>query len=231
MITGNGFASGSGYQPPRGNRDSDQLGFGIAAGLRLLCAAVLIWIAVFSASPVRAQELSVPADNATLRIFHKIQDLERLQRNIEECYQAETRSLTVAFLSGSPKHVAELDGELVARVFEHLAGSPEHKRFLEAYDLLAQEPDRRVRHSAELYQQYVRLLESSRTRLINQLREGQDRLTEANSTQPVGQNALAQPSAGRTTMLAQSSHTNGSANGRTEPAGREGAPEWLRTFW
>jgi hypothetical protein len=209
MMAGSGSSRGYSKQSTFGASCREKVESVPAARLRLAWSILVVWAAVLFASSVgsqeaplyrgerlflpqdgrgMAQELSVPIDDTTMRIFREIQDLELLQRNIEECYEAEVHAVAVNCLAHqSMRHAAELDGELVARVFSHLAGTPEHERFLISYGELTRYPDRRLRHGAELYTAYKELLQSGRSRLIRQLRQRQELFARDHATQPASQ--------------------------------------------
>ena len=107
-----------------------------------------------------------------------------MQRNIEECYQAEKGTLRVAsFARQSWGEPAELDGKLINRVFGHLADTPEYERFVKAHGALIQRPDYKRLHTDELFAEYMRLLESGRIRFLTQLKEWQESLAEKCSAQ------------------------------------------------
>ncbi len=101
-----------------------------------------------------------------------------MQRNVEECYQAEKRTPMVACWSGqSWRDHAELDSKLMNRVFGHLAGTPEYERFIMEYRRLIQRPDYARVHTDELFAEYMRLLKSGRTRFLTQLKEWQEKFS------------------------------------------------------
>ena len=76
--------------------------------------------------PATAQaESAAPLFDKAKKIVERIQDVELMQRNIEECYQAEKRTHAVASRSGdSGQNHAGLNGKLLNRVFGHLADTP-----------------------------------------------------------------------------------------------------------
>ncbi len=86
------------------------------------------------------------------QLFEEIQDLELMQRNIEECYQSEKGTLRAeSFGRQSWGEPAELDGKLMNRVCGRLAEAPEYERFVKAHWALIQRPDYRRRHTDELF--------------------------------------------------------------------------------
>ena len=135
------------------------------------CCALLGWLIIMLPATVRA-ESAVPLYDKTKKLFQQIQDLELMQRNVEECYQAEKQISMVARLSRqSWRDHQELDGTLMNRVFGHLAGTPEYERFIRAYRTLIQRPDYRRLHTDKLFAEYMRLLKSGRARLMTQWEE------------------------------------------------------------
>ena len=151
---------------------------------KLLCSSLLLSLIIVLPATVRA-ESAVPLCDETKKLFGQIQDLELMQRNIEECYQAEKRTPMVACWSGqSCRDHAELDGKLMNRVFGHLAGTPEYERFIVEYRTLVQRPDYRRLYTDELFAEYMRLLESGRIRFLIQLKEWQEGLAEKRSARP-----------------------------------------------
>ncbi len=151
------------------------------------------------------------------QLFEQIQDLELMQRNVEECYQAEKRTPMITCLSGqSWTDHAELDGKLMNRVFDHLAGSPEYERFIMEYRKLVQRPDYRRLHTDELFAEYMRLLESGRTRVLNQLKEWQESFAEDGSGQFHGGQAQVIP--GQTMPIGYREPRQANESGRIVPA-------------
>jgi hypothetical protein len=101
-----------------------------------------------------------------------------MQLTIEESYQAEKRTPMGACWSGqSWRDHTESPGRLMNRVFGHLADTPEYERFVAEYRRLIQRPDYRRLHTDELFAEYLRLLESGRTRLMTQWKDLQEGLT------------------------------------------------------
>ena len=77
---------------------------------KLFCSSLLLSLMIMLPATVRA-ESAVPLYDKTKKLFEQIQDLELMQRNVEECYQAEKRTPMVACWSGqSWRDHAELDG-------------------------------------------------------------------------------------------------------------------------
>ena len=151
--------------------------------VKLLYSSLLLSLIIMLPATVRAESAVLLYERAN-QLFEQIQDLELMQRNIEECYQAEKGTLRVAsFARQSWGEPAELDGKLINRVFGHLAGAPEYERFVKAHGALIQRPDYKRRHTDELFAEYMRLLESGRIRLLTQLKEWQESLAEKSSAQ------------------------------------------------
>jgi hypothetical protein len=150
---------------------------------KLLCASLLLSLLIMLPATVRAESPASLYDK-TKKLFEQIQDLELMQRNVEQCFQAEKGISMVACLSRqSLRDSAELDGKLMNRVFGHLAGTPEYERFIMEYLTLIQRPDYRRLHTDELFAEYMRLLESGRTRLMNQWKDMQESLAQDGSAQ------------------------------------------------
>ena len=150
---------------------------------KLLCSTLLLSLIIMSPATVRAESALLLYERAN-QLFERIQDLELMQRNIEECYQAEKGTPAVASLARQSRgEPAELDGKLINRVFGYLADTPEYERFVKAHGALIQRPDYRRLHTDELFAEYMRLLESGRIRLLTQLKEWQESLAEECSAQ------------------------------------------------
>jgi hypothetical protein len=150
---------------------------------KLLYSSLLLSLIILAPASIRA-ESAVRLYDQTKKLLDQIQDLELMQRNVEECYQAENRTPMVACWSGqSWRDHAELDGKLMNRVFGHLAGTPEYERFIVEYRTLVQRPDYGRLHRDELLAEYMRLLESGRIRFLTQLKEWQESLAEKGSAQ------------------------------------------------
>jgi len=142
---------------------------------------LLLSVIIMLPATVRA-EWAVLVYGKANQLFEEIQDLELVQRNIEECYQSEKGTLRVeSFGRQSWGEPAELDGKLINRVCGRLAEAPAYKGFVKAHWALIQRPDYRRRHTDELFTEYMRLLESGRIRFLTQLKEGQERLVENGS--------------------------------------------------
>jgi hypothetical protein len=141
--------------------------------LQLLGLSLVLSLLVILPATVGA-ESAVPLGDKGKKIVEKIQDIELMRRNIEECYYAErgVRSEERIVRLSGPNH-AGLDGALLNRVFRHLAGTPEYERFVTEYRKLIQRPDYRRLHTDELFAEYLRLLESGRVRFLTQLKEWQ----------------------------------------------------------
>jgi hypothetical protein len=183
---------------------------------KLLCSSLLLSLIVMLPAAVPA-ELSGPLYDKTTKLFKQIQDLELMQRNIEECYQAEKRTPMVASWSGqSWRHHAELDGKMMNRVFGHLAGTPEYERFIMEYRTLIQRPDYRRLHTDELFAEYMRLLESGRTRLMSQCKDLQESSGEKSSAQL--HEGLAQSIPVKTLTFGHAEVSQRTESGRVVPA-------------
>ena len=150
---------------------------------KLLCSTLLLSLIIMLPATVRAESAVLLYERAN-QLFEQIQDLELMQRNIEECYQTEKGTLRVAsFARQSWGEPAELDAKLINRVLGHLAGTPEYERFVKTHGALIQRPDYRRLHTDELFAEYMRLLESGRIRFLTQLKEWQQSLAEKCSAQ------------------------------------------------
>jgi len=120
---------------------------------------------------VHSQELSIPLDQRTQQLFQQLQDIELLQRDIAECYQAQNKTFIAASLARQSVGVtAELDNELVDRVFRGLSGAPEYENFMAAYRAVTQRTDFSKFYASELFDEYMRLLDSARIRLTAALK-------------------------------------------------------------
>ncbi len=147
------------------------------------CLTVLLCLIMMLPATVGA-ESALPLNDKTQTLFVQIQDLELLQRNVVECYQAEKRTSMTARLSRqSGSDYAQLDGKLMNRVFGHLAGTPEYKKFITEYRTILRSPDYRRLQRDRLFSEYMLLLESGRTRLMTQWKSLQEGLTEDGSDQ------------------------------------------------
>jgi len=135
---------------------------------------VLLAIFILFPATVQSQELLVPLNDETKNIFDQLLDIELLENNIVQCYQAEKGAFTVAsFARQSWGEPAELDGKLLERVFGRLSGTPEYERFMDVHRSVIHRPDYSRLYASELFAEYMRLFESARTRLKAQLRERQ----------------------------------------------------------
>ena len=133
----------------------------------------LLLVATITMTPctVRSQDLSIPFDDRNYQLIEQIQDLELMGRDIQRCYEAEKRTAMIAAFSRQSLTDSRLNSELMNRVFGHLVGSPEYERFVMVYRELIQSPGYQQLHSANLFAEYMRLIESARTRLTTQLKE------------------------------------------------------------
>jgi hypothetical protein len=184
--------------------------------VNLLASSLLLAVIALLPATVRA-ESAAPLFDKAKKIVERIQDLDLMQRNIEECYQAGDRASAVASQSAHPgRNHAGLDGKLLNRVFGHLAGTSEYERFFSAYRSLMEHPDYRRVHSDALFAEYMRLLESGRIRLLSQLKECQDNLPEKGSTQ--GREALAEPIPVKTVTLENGEDSQRAESGRVVAA-------------
>jgi hypothetical protein len=183
---------------------------------KLLCSSLLLSLIVMLPATVRA-ESAVSLYEKTKNLSEQIQDLELMQRNVEQCFQAEKRTPMVACWSGqSWRDHAELDGKLMDRVFGHLAGTPEYERFITEYRTLIQRPDYRRLHTDELFAEYLRLLESGRTRLMTQWKDLQESLTQEGSAQL--HEGLAQSIPVKTVTFGHAEGSRRTESGRVVPA-------------
>jgi hypothetical protein len=183
---------------------------------KLLGSSLLLSLIIMLPATVRAESAVIVYERAN-QLFEQIQDLELMQRNVEECYRAEKRTPIVACWSGqSWRDHAELDGKLMNRVFGHLAGTPEYERFIMEYRTLIQRPDYNRLHADKLFAEYVRLLESGRARLMNQCKDLQKSLPEDGSTQ--FRERLPQSIPVKTVTLGQAEGSQRTESGRVVPA-------------
>jgi len=111
-------------------------------------------------------------DRKTQQLFEQLQDIDLLQRNIAQMYQAENKTILNASLAlrsgGEPM---ELDRTLVDRVFSRLSDTNEYRSFMKAYQTVTQRPDYSRLYVTEMYGAYMRLLDSARVRLTAELKE------------------------------------------------------------
>lgn len=182
---------------------------------KLLCSSLLLSLIIMAPAGVRA-ESSVPLYERTNQLLEQIQDLELMQRNVEECYQAEKRTPMAACVSGQSWRDHELDGKLMNRVFGHLAGTPEYDMFIMKYRTLIQHPDYTRVHTDELFAEYLRLLESGRTRLMTQCKDLQESSREGGSNQLY--EGLAQSSPVKRVTFRHAEGSQRSDSGRLVPA-------------
>jgi len=141
------------------------------AKARLFFSCLLLWMVIVFPTIGRSEGASVPLDDKARRLFEQLQDIERLQSNISQCYLAVKGSASATSLAGqSWGEFAELDRELMYRVFARLSGTPEYDNFHEAYRRLVQRPDHGGVWAAGLFSEYMQLLESAKTRLTTELK-------------------------------------------------------------
>jgi hypothetical protein len=183
---------------------------------KLLGSSLLLSLIIMLPVTVRA-ESTVTLYARANKLFEQIQDLELMQRNVEECYQSEKRTPMLACWSGqSWRDHAELDSKLMNRVFGHLAGTPEYERFVMEYRTLIQRPDYARVHTDELFAEYMRLLKSGRTRFLTQLKEWQKSLAEKSSAQ--AHEGLAQSIPMKTVTFGHAEVSQRTESGRVVPA-------------
>ncbi len=139
---------------------------------KLLGSLLLIAIITITPGAVRSQDLSIPFDDRAFQIINQIQDLESMGRDIERCYEVEKRTALSASLSRqSLTDSTQFNSELINRVFACLVGTPEHERFVKVYRELIQSPGYKQLYSANLFAEYMRLIESASSRLTTELKE------------------------------------------------------------
>ena len=61
---------------------------------KLICSALLLSIIIMLPAAIRAESAALLYERAN-KLFEQIQDLELMQRNVEECYQSEKGTLKV----------------------------------------------------------------------------------------------------------------------------------------
>jgi hypothetical protein len=83
-----------------------------------------------------------------------------------------------------------LNGELINRVFSHLAGAPEYERFVKVYQGLIGAPGYKQICTANLFAEYMSLMQSARTRLTTQLKDRLRHLAKKNSDEFDARSAL-----------------------------------------
>ena len=183
---------------------------------KLLGSSLLLSLIIMLPATVRAESAVIVYARAN-KLFEQIQDLELMQRNVEECYQSEKRTPMLACWSGqSWRDHAELDSKLMNRVFGHLAGTPEYERFIMEYRTLIQRPDYARVHTDELFAEYMRLLKSGRTRFLTQLKEWQVSSAERISAQ--AHEGLAQSIPVKTVTFGHAEVSQRTESGRLVPA-------------
>ena len=132
---------------------------------------VLVCIIIFIPTTARSGEIIATIDGEFCRLITQIRDIESLKRNIQDCYRTEKRILEVSYPSGqSPNYSTRLDCELVDRVFGYLANTPEHERFIKAYQSIVHKSNYRQFCTGDLFAEYMQFLQSGQTRLIAQLK-------------------------------------------------------------
>jgi hypothetical protein len=137
----------------------------------LTCLLLVATIAMIPVT-VRSHDLSIPFDDRAFQLIEQIQDLELMGRDMQRSCEAEKRAATLASLSRrSTTHSIQLNGELINRVFSHLAGAPEYERFVKVYRELIRPPGYKHICTANLFAEYMSLMQSARTRLTTQLKD------------------------------------------------------------
>ncbi|MGO8821984.1 MAG: hypothetical protein ACLQT6_05960 [Desulfomonilaceae bacterium] len=155
---------------------------------------VLLWIIILIPTTARSAEIIATIDGEFYRLITQIKDIESLKRTIQDCYRTEKRILEVSRPSGqSSNYSTRLDGELVNRVFGHLAHTPEHERFIKAYSSLVKRSNYRESCTAELFGEYMKLLQSGRARLMSQLQRYLETAPHVGSDKPYNQRVLLKP--------------------------------------
>ena len=138
----------------------------------ILYSYVLLSVVVAFPCTARSQELSIPLDRRTQQLFEQLQDIDLLQRNITQMYQAENKTiLNASLILRSAGEPMELDRTLVDRVFNRRQDTPEYRSFKKAYQAVIQRPDYSRLCVTEMFDEYMRLLDSARTRLTIELKE------------------------------------------------------------
>jgi hypothetical protein len=146
--------------------------------------ACLLLVATIAMTPVivRSHDLSIPFDDRAFQLIEQIQDLELMGSDMQRSCEAEKRTATAASLSRQPtSRSIQLNGELINRVFSHLAGAPEYERFVKVYRELIQPPGYKHICTANLFAEYMSLMQSARTRLTTQLKDRLRCLAKENS--------------------------------------------------
>jgi hypothetical protein len=154
---------------------------------RLLCSSLLVSLIIVLPAAVPLQTASVARHGKADQLIDQLRDLDLMQRNVEECYRAESGAPVVEHVCTlSRRNPETLDGALVNRVFWYLAGTSEYERFVTAHRALIQLPDHRRLHADKLFAEYMCLLESGRMRFLDQLNECQGSLAEDGWAQAQG---------------------------------------------
>ncbi|MDQ1239555.1 MAG: hypothetical protein QG577_1741 [Thermodesulfobacteriota bacterium] len=172
---------------------------------------------IIMAPPSIRAESAVRLYDKSMKLFNQIRDLDLMQRNIEECYQAEKRTLVGTCSSGQYRRDhTEFDGELMNRVLGHLADTQEYEEFMMAYQDLIQRPGYRSLHTDELFAAYMRLLKSGRLRFLAQLEDRQESVPENCSIQ--AHEGLAQSVPVKPVMFGRAEGTQKAESERLVPA-------------
>ena len=138
----------------------------------ILCCYILLSIIIAFPCTARSQELSIPLDRNTQQLFEQLQDIDLLQRNISQMYQAENKTILNASLTlRSAGEPMELDRTLVDRVFSRLSDTNEYRSFMKAYQTVIQRPDYSRLYVTEMFGEYMRLLDAARARLTVELKQ------------------------------------------------------------
>jgi hypothetical protein len=141
---------------------------GMQTRQRLLGSIVCLALIFLLSPPARGQSAYL-SDSETSLLLDEIRDLDLLRQNIEDCYSAVKRYEGRRFVSDeAAATVAELDVNLVRRVFSRLSRYPEYKQFTTKYREFRQDAGYRRLHADELFAVYVRLLDTGRARLLRQ---------------------------------------------------------------
>jgi hypothetical protein len=138
----------------------------------ILCCYILLSIIIAFPCTARSQELSIPLDRNTQQLFEQLQDIDLLQRNISQMYQAENKTILNASLTlRSAGEPMELDRTLVDRVFSRLSDTNEYRSFMKAYQTVIQRPDYSRLYVTEMFGEYMRLLDAAKARLTAELKQ------------------------------------------------------------
>jgi hypothetical protein len=141
---------------------------------KTIALACLLLVATIAMTPVtvRSHDLSIPFDDRAFQLIEQIQDLELMGRDMQRTCEAQKRTATLASLSRqSTTPPIQLNGELINRVFSHLAGAPEYERFVKVYRELIRPPGHEQMCRANLFAEYMSLIKCVRTRLTTQLKD------------------------------------------------------------